>query len=312
MQYAPIIIFAFNRIEPLKQIVASLLKNTEAADSDLFVFVDGARDNKEGEKEKVLAVREYVKTIKGFNSVHFTFSEKNYGLGPSIISGVTKVINQYGRVIVLEDDLLISHNCLSFLNQGLDKYENSKQVFSVCGWTPIVTKPKDYKLDSYFCVRSSSWGWATWSDRWNSVDWELDDWSAVALNHRTFNKWGGSDCYGMLKGWKTGINRSWAIRFVYSQFVQNKVALFPTECKIDNYGFDGTGTDCGKYCRAKWHFIDSSNKKFLFPDRYEINSSILKQVMSSRTIIKRIKSRVTNNVIQYLPNKLVRLIINNF
>lgn len=86
MKYAPIIIFAFNRLEPLKATVSSVLRNTEAAESDLFVFVDGARHGKEGEAEKVKAVQEYVKAIVGFKSVTVHFSEVNKGLGPSIIS----------------------------------------------------------------------------------------------------------------------------------------------------------------------------------------------------------------------------------
>jgi len=312
MSYAPIVIFAFNRLPSLKATVESVLRNSEAAESDVYVFVDGAREHKEGEVDKVHTVQEYVMTITGFKSLNYSFSEKNKGLGPSIIAGVTKVINQYGRAIVLEDDLLLAQNCLSFMNQGLEKYENEKEVFSVCGWTPIIKKPKEYIYDSYFCVRSSSWGWATWSDRWNSVDWELKDWNTVELNHRAFNKWGGSDCYGMLKGWETGANKSWAIRFVYAQFVQNRVALFPTECKIDNYGFDGSGTDCGRYCRAKWCFIDKGNKSFTYPKGPGINKLILKQVMVSRTIMKRVNSRAINTVIKYLPNKVAGKIIKHF
>ena len=188
MKYAPIIIFAFNRLESLKATVSSVLRNTEAAESDLFVFVDGARHDKDGEADKVQAVQEYVKTITGFKSVTTHFSEINKGLGPSIISGVTEVINKFGRAIVIEDDLILSNNCLSFMNQGLDKYEHEQRVFSICGYSNKVKCPKDYECDSYFCVRSSSWGWATWSDRWHSVDWDLKDWEKIHfLIHMLWN-----------------------------------------------------------------------------------------------------------------------------
>lgn len=292
MQYAPVIIFAFNRLELLKQTVASLLRNPEAAESNLFLFVDGARPQREGENEKVLAVQEYVKTISGFKSVHFTFAEENKGLGHSIISGVTEVMNTFGRAIVLEDDLILSENFLSFMNQGLDKYEKEQKVFSVCGYTNKVKIPNNYTDDAYFCVRSSSWGWATWADRWSSVDWELKDWKKYATMKYTFNKWGGSDCFGMLKRWKDGRNQSWAIRFCFAQFLQDKLSLFPTVSKIYNIGYTADATNCHTYNRFKSVFDYEGKTIFKFPDSLEINKTPLKSALSYHSIPKRIYSRI--------------------
>ena len=129
MAYAPIVVFGFNRPDALKKTIASLLNNEEAKFSDLFVFVDGPREGKVGEKEKVETVKEFVKTIKGFKSLHCSFSEQNKGLAGSIIGGVSQVINQYGKVIVLEDDLVLMPNFLNFMNQGLEKYQNEDKIF---------------------------------------------------------------------------------------------------------------------------------------------------------------------------------------
>ena len=128
-----IIVFAFNRLEAFKNTINSLLQNTESADSDLFVFVDGPRKQKVGEADKVAAVQEYVRQIKGFKSVTYTFAEVNNGLGPSIIKGVTQVINQYGSAIVLEDDLLAADNFLEFMNDCLDFYEKNDKIWSIGG-----------------------------------------------------------------------------------------------------------------------------------------------------------------------------------
>lgn len=59
-------------------------------------------------------MRGYVKSIKGFKSIHYTFSENNKGLADSIIGGVSQVINQYGKVIILEDDIVLSNNFYHF------------------------------------------------------------------------------------------------------------------------------------------------------------------------------------------------------
>lgn len=290
--YAPIIIFAFNRLEPLKRCVASLLENKESAESDLFVFVDGPRANKIEETGKVKAVKEYVKTIMGFKSLTYCFSDVNKKLGPSIIGGVTEVINQYGKAIVIEDDLIASKNMLAYINQGLNQYENVPAVFSISAYTNIVRIPKDYTYDAYFGPRSSSWGWATWKDRWNSIDWELKDWDTVKKQARAFNRWGGSDCFRMLRAWHDGRNQSWAIRFCYAQFVQDKQSLFPVISKIDNEGFDGDGTNCKKWSRFKLVLDKSEKKDFVFPTEIKTNKSIVKSALSYHSIPIRIYSRI--------------------
>lgn len=292
MDYSPIVIFAFNRLQPLKACVTSLRANPEAAESNLIVFVDGPRPDKVGEDRKVHAVREYVKTITGFKSLTYHFSEKNKKLGPSIIAGVTEVMRKYGRAIVMEDDLVASRNMLAFVNQGLEKYENMSEVFSISAYTNIVKIPKGYGYDAYFAPRSTSWGWATWRNRWESVDWELTDWTAVESNAKAFNRWGGSDCYGMLRGWHEGRNQSWAIRFCYAQFVQNKQSLFPTVSKIDNEGFDGDGTNCKKWSRFKFILDTSGKPVFTLPDEVITVKSIVRSSLSYHSIPMRIYSRI--------------------
>ena len=142
--FAPVVVFAFNRIKTLKDCIKALLANSEAVTTDLFVFVDGPRANKEGEAEKVEAVRDYVKSISGFKSLTYHFSKSNKKLGPSIIAGVTEVINEYGKAIVIEDDLVVTKNFLSFMNQGLALYQDNRDVFSICGYTNRVNRPPDY------------------------------------------------------------------------------------------------------------------------------------------------------------------------
>lgn len=292
LKFAPIILFAFNRLDSLKNTVCSLLQNEEAKDSDLYIFIDGACTDKLGEIEKVKAVQEYVKSISGFKQINYSFSEKNKGLGESIIQGVSQIINFYGKAIVLEDDLVFAKNFLFFMNQGLNLYEKEEKVFSICGYTNKVKIPKDYPYDAYFCTRSSSWGWATWANRWNTVDWELKDWDIYRKKSKAFNKWGGSDCFRMLQSVKEGWGNSWAIRFCFSQFLQNKLSLFPIISKVRNDGFDGCGTNCKKWSRFKYVFDKKGSKVFSMPLDIEMNMNLYKSAMSYHTIVLRIWSRI--------------------
>ena len=292
MNYAPIIIFAFNRLEPLMATVASVLRNTEAAESDLFVFVDGARSNKEGEEEKVKAVQEFVKTITGFKTVNYAFSEKNKGLGPSIIAGVTEIINKYRRAIVLEDDLVVQPNFLAFMNQGLQQYENVEKIFSISGYSNKMKIHKDYLYDAFVFNDSTSWSWATWKDRWDTIDWILEPFDQYKCHKSAFNKWNGSDSWGMLCSWHNGKIKSWSIRFNFAQYLQDRPTIAPIYSLVRNDGFDGSGTNCKSWSRFKYILESTGKKDFVWPESLVQDKRLTKQAMWYSSIPIRIYSRI--------------------
>lgn len=293
MKYSPIVVFGFNRPEALRNTISSLLRNEEAKHSDLYLFVDGPREGNASDKEKVEAVQQYVKTIEGFKSVRYKFSERNKGLANSIIGGVSEIINIYGRVIVLEDDLVLMPNFLNYMNQGLQYYEENPQVMSVCGHSCKVSVQKTYPYDAYFFTRSSSWGWGTWKDRWDEVDWNLKNWEQVRANRKAFVKSQGSDVFKMLNDWKMGKNHSWAIRFCYAQFVTNRLSVIPNKSLVDNKGFSGDGTNCKRYSRFKFELNKTEEKlSFKFPPTACLNKSIYKQVLWYHSIPLRIWSKI--------------------
>lgn len=289
MEYAPIIIFAFNRPNSLQNLLKSLLKNPETVKSDLFIFIDGPRVPEQ--TNNILAVTKIANSIIGFKSVNVNTSDHNLGLGPSIIKGVSQVLNIYEYAIILEDDLEVQPNFLSFMNQALSLYKDSQKVFSICGYTNKIKLPRNYEEDTYFCTRSSSWGWATWKDRWNSVDWKLEAWDYFSSKKKAFNKWGGSDCFGLLNSWKIGLNNSWAIRFCFAQFLQDKVSLFPIKSLVLNNGFDGYGTNCKKWSRFKYELMNENITLFRFPKEIKIMKYFKKKSLKYHSIIIRIYSK---------------------
>jgi len=290
--FAPIIVFAFNRPESFLNTVNSLLINKEAKDSDLFIFIDGPRNNTIDDVEKVKKTKELAFDITGFKIIKIISSKTNKGLAESIIDGVTRVINIYGKAIVIEDDLEVASNFLSFINQGLIKYKDENKIFSICGYSNKITIPKDFVYDAYFCTRSSSWGWGTWKNRWNSVDWDLNNWDRIKKTKIDFNSWGGSDCFKMLRSVKNRQGNSWAIRFCYTQFIQDKLSLFPTISKVKNRGFDGSGINCKRWSRFKCIFDNTNNIIFIFPQKIVLNEKIYKSAMKYNALIIRIYSRI--------------------
>lgn len=295
MTLSPIVLFVYNRPWHTCQTVAALQKNELADQSDLFIYSDGPKD--EQTEKAVQKVREYIHTIDGFKTVTILEREKNLGLADSIIDGVTAVVNEYGRVIVLEDDLISSPMFLNYMNYYLNAYKNEHKVFSITAFNypqNLFNIPDDYIYSIYFGCRCMSWSWATWTDRWNKVDWGVKDFKTFIQDKKSkklFNR-GGDDLTDMLKSQIEGKIDSWAIRWCYAHYKHNSYCVYPINSLIKNLGFDGTGVHCGNTNKFNSQLIHG---KFDFknPPTIEINDYLAEQTIniykfSWKTIIKKI------------------------
>lgn len=291
---APVCLFTYNRLSQTKETIDALKKNYLAPESNLFIFSDGPKD--EASRHSVQAVREFLDSVEGFKSVKIIKSEKNNGLANSIISGVNEIINEYGKVIVVEDDLKTSRNFLNFLNQALDYYENNNSIISVSGHTLDLPSLKKYEKDFYLGYRASSWGWGTWFDRWNKVDWQVRDYGQFIYNpvkHYKFMR-GGSDLPYML--WKQMNDRidSWAIRWTYHQFKNNMLTVFPSQSKVLNIGFDNNATHTNNPSRFSTTLEAGEQKRFVFEAEVEIDKKLAKEFRNQFSVKKRLMGKIKN------------------
>lgn len=292
MTYAPICLFTYNRVHETRQTVEALKSNYFAEESDIFIFSDGARN--EASEKSVEQVREYIRTISGFKSVKVIEAKENNGLANSIISGVSQIIKEYGSVIVVEDDLITSRNFLSYMNQALNRYRWETKVFSISGFSVKIDVEEDYTYDTYFWGRAHSWGWATWADRWNSVDWEITDFETFKSDssmQKSFNKY-GSDLTKMLISAKIGKIDSWYVRFTYNQFKQEKLTVYPITSKVINNGFMDGATHTSTYNRIKIKFDTQEGQDFSFPSSFIIDRYIGKQVYRYKSIRYRVGGKL--------------------
>ena len=162
MNLSPIVMFVYNRPWHTQQTIEALQKNELASESELFIYADNAKNK--NNNNQVLKVRRYIKKIEGFKKVTIIEREKNWGLSKSIIDGITKVINKYGRVIVLEDDLVTSPMFLKYMNNALITYKDEPNVMQISGHMFNVNLNND-KYDAFFLPFTTSWGWATWKKK---------------------------------------------------------------------------------------------------------------------------------------------------
>ena len=123
---APIALFVYNRPDHARRTIEALRANILANESDLIVFSDAPKP--ETQVEKVVEVRQYIRQIVGFRSVTIVERESNFGLARSIVDGVTTTLKKYGRIIVLEDDMVTSPYFLTYMNEALEKYAEDDRV----------------------------------------------------------------------------------------------------------------------------------------------------------------------------------------
>ena len=241
MTYAPIALFTYNRADHTRKAVESLLLNAEAKDSDLFIFSDGPKNEKT--VRGVADNREYIHTVTGFKTVTIVEREKNWGLANSLIAGITDVINKYGRVIVVEDDLILSPYFLKFMNDGLEKYKDDDRVGTITGFVP----PLEEKLpETFFLTYFQCWGWATWKRAWDLLETDARPLlKGLRFKRKKFDVGGGVCNYGNLYCQKVGLVDSWYLRYYASLFLKGKLSLYPGRSVAANDGLDGSGTHCG-------------------------------------------------------------------
>lgn len=252
MKLSPLILFTYNRPKHTQNVLETLERNELASETDLFIYSDGSKTNaKEEQRHLINENRKVIHRQWKFKSITIVESQENKGLASSIIEGVTNVINKYGKAIILEDDLLTSPYFLKYMNSALDYYEKYPAVFSISANRPPLDRmhiPTDYQYDVFVSLRPFSTGWATWKDRWNSIDWSLDYLERLLSNRaetEAFNR-AGDDMTDMLCLQRDKKIDSWAIRFAYAHFVNHAVAILPCNSYVDNIGFDNTGIHSGK------------------------------------------------------------------
>lgn len=276
MDLAPIVLFTYKRVDTLTQTIEALKNNYLAFDSDLIIFSDGAKNEKDA--LAVEEVRRLLKNVNGFKSVTVNKSPINLGLAKSIINGVTTVLKTYESVIVLEDDLMSSPNFLDFMNQGLEFYKYNSEIFSVGGFSiPIVSKSHE---DNYFTLRSTSYGWGTWRDRWKLIDWNVSDYIEFKNNRKKrflFNRM-GSDMCSMLDNQMKGRLDSWAIRWCYHQAKHQLYSVHPYVSKIQNIGFSEEASNTKeKFNRFKTHLDTGTKRNFVFSNSVNLDRKVIRQ-----------------------------------
>lgn len=299
---APILLFVYARADHTKRTLEALAANDLAKHSDLIVYADAPRND--SEQAVVKEVRSIVKFAHGFRSITVIERRKNFGLARNIIEGVSEACNRYGRVIVLEDDLVTSPGFLTFMNAALDRYHDDKQVWHISGWN----YPMDSNElgDAFFVRVMNCWGWATWVDRWQHYEKNTNKLITEFDNGmiRRFDLEDSGVFWSQVLQNKQGRLNTWAIYWYATIFKQSGLCLNPSISYIHNIGLDGSGTHGSK--QREEHTTVALNLKLQlnFPELIVENEMAIKKIIQ---FYQRMKPNLMRRIVRKLSSWFGRM-----
>lgn len=297
---APVALFIYKRANHTKELIESLRRCDGFNDTKVYVYADGPRS--EHDVRDVMNTREVARAMLG-NHAHYIERNENMGLANSIIHGVSKICREYGRVIVLEDDLVVSNKFIEYMNSALYKYRNEEKIMQISGYM--------YPIDEFICKHealflpvTTSWGWATWERSWKLFDKDMHG-SEILDNNRNirikFNLDGAYDYYGMLKKQKNGVTDSWAIRWYWSVFNNKGLILYPPISMVKNIGFDGSGTHGWRSARRVFYLENEfEGKDIALPEHVYVKNS-------DYSAIKKMLITMRKSPISWLKDKIGKI-----
>ncbi|REJ82291.1 MAG: glycosyltransferase [Bacteroidetes bacterium] len=273
MKTAPVALFVYNRPDHAKKALEALNNCDGAQDTLLIIFSDGPKSD----ADKILTnkVQTLVSDFDFKGKKEIIRQEKNKGLSASISDGLDECLDKFGKVIVMEDDLVCHPAFLKYSNAALERYKHEEKVMQTCGFMfPHRNKWPEYFLSpSVFC-----WGWSTWSRAWKQMNrnaQQLHDIITERKLEEKFDMNGAYPYFHLLKHTLAGKSDSWAIRWYASVFLNKGLSLYPSSSYIINEGMEGSGAhynSAAMYPRMKLR--GKGNNEYKFPETIDLNPEI--------------------------------------
>jgi len=285
---APLVVFTHLRINKLKKCILSIKGCYQSKNTHLYIISDGPVD--QTQYLKVHKIRKYIKLIKGFKKISIILRKKNFGLSKNITNGVSKIINKHGKIIVLEEDMIVRKDFINFMNLNLEKYENENKVWHVSGWNYNINIQSN--LDAYFIRTMNCWGWGTWKNCWIKYKKNpkkiIDTWSKKKIFKFNFDN--NLNFFSQITRNHKKIINTWAIFWYATIFENNKLCVNPTVTLVENIGigYEATNTFNVKDI-FKSKLNTNSKNSFILPEDL-IENKLIKHEIQKKIKKDRVKN----------------------
>tara|TARA_B100001057_G_scaffold211447_1_gene211935 strand:- start:909 stop:1820 length:912 start_codon:yes stop_codon:yes gene_type:complete len=289
-----IVLFCYNRVSHLKKTIYSLMNNYNFKNYQLIIFSDGPKNK--SDLIKIKKVREYLSSLKS-HKIKVCKNKKNLGLKKNIILQLNKIFKEHEMAIIVEDDILTNKYFLNYMTEALLNFKKRKKIGSISAYTPInYLKMKKFNFDLYYSKRHYSWGWGTWSNRWNNF--VFDEKKIVKkINKKNIEKFDsiGRDLPILLDLSLKNKISSWSIYFDFNCLVKNLSCVCPKFSLVKNLGFDESGT------HEHQNFLNNEIKINWRPINFN-------KINFSNKIALLEKKSINGDIKQKIKNKFFRLI----
>ncbi len=246
-QAAPVVVFAYNRPNHLQMCLNNLNKNELAENTHLFIYVDGCKS--EADKESNEAVIEIANSFQWVGlGKDVILRNSNFGLAQNIVEGVTWIIQKYGKVIVVEDDIEASHGFLKYMNDALVLYQDKPEVMHINGYLPE-TRFQNFLPETFFSRFMNCWGWATWAGRWKNFSHDSKNLLKELRAAPDYNLWNFNNAVNFEQQLEANISKqiiTWAVHWNVTVFLNHGLCLTPGKSMVRNVGTDGSGVHYNK------------------------------------------------------------------
>lgn len=309
----PLLLLAFNRPDTTAQVLDRI---RQVKPKQLFVAVDGARADKEGEWEQVKAVQDLMQQVDWDCKLHTNFRTKNLGCRAAVVSAMDWFFEQVTAGIILEDDCVPHLDFFEFCQENLLRYQNQEQVLQIGGFNILSDQTHNLPVDYFFTQHAMIWGWATWRRAWKMMDVDmllLPDYMEQSVTQKPLFGDQLAQAYIIDKWQKTyrKENSSWAYAWAFGVFAHQGVCILPSQNLVENVGLGQAAT----HTQDATHLVQKTTSKRLsfplkHPDTKEknlltlVNSKIEKQLF-----YKTHKSRFLLVANALIPTRLKKILV---
>ena len=272
---APIGLTVYSRLNHLKRTIDALKKNPLARESNLHIFSDAPR---EGDEEAVYKLRDYIKSIDGFNDVVVTERQQHSRIKNNR-GGQQYLLDKYGKMIWMAEDIVTGAGFLEFLNNALEHYREEDRVISITGYTPVIKLPAGYGHDVFFLRRFNAWGFGIWRQKYNMINQELDQNEyRVKIKDKRFYRQlvsNGRDIPAMVDREVNGLTDALDVKIMYQQALHEWYTVYPRKSLVQNIGLDGSGLHCGVTDKFNHDTLWDKADGFKFIDEIQADNRIV-------------------------------------
>lgn len=298
---APIVLFTYNRLDHTKKTIEALQANMYAKYSQLYIYSDGSKN--EAAEEKVRLVRDYLHTVTGFKTINVIERDCNWGLADNIIDGVTKIVNEYGKIIVLEDDIVTSKYFLKYMNDALEIYKDEPKVMEISGYMYPLGEDKDLP-ETWFVRRfADCWGWAAWARSWQYFERNpqklIKEFSKEDI--RAFNFDGKYDFWQQVVANAEGKLYTWAVFWQATVYKNDGYMLAVSKSMTQNIGCDSSGEHCKRSSSFDVALAESAIKYYpvQIKEKKEYRNILIEGIVNSDGR-KCLLHKILNRIISFL------------